>query len=117
MKKFSIYSELEQLLTDIMVNQGGSSTKTRTKKTETEYMIELSVPGCSKDDLTIKTENGVLYVSNEKQSFFTNVFKRQYDIPDDVDTENISAEFKDGVLVVILPIVKHKAPIKTITIK
>lgn len=93
-----------------------SLPSTKTKKTDTEYKLEMSVPGLNKNDLSIDAENGILTISNENQGQFTGVFKKQYNIPDDVDTEKISAGFKDGVLTVTLPISKTKKPTKTITI-
>ena len=98
------------------IDQYISLPSTKSTKSDSEYKLEISLPGLNKKDLTIDTENGILTISNETQGQFTGVFKKQYNIPDEVDDEKISAEFKDGVLTVILPISKSKKPTKTITI-
>jgi HSP20 family protein len=93
-----------------------SSPSTKITKTESEYKLEMSVPGLDKKDLNINTENDILTIINEKQGLFTGPFKKQYSIPDEVDIENISAEFKDGILSIILSISKSKRPTRSIII-
>ncbi len=86
------------------------------------YRIELAAPGLCKDDFRINIEKRMLEISSEKQStkesepteesigdryyrreFVYSSFKRTFSLPDSADTDNISANYKDGVLIVNVP--------------
>jgi HSP20 family protein len=88
--------------------------ETKINKTETEYKIQISVPGLTKDDLKILVKEGVLKISfekeetNEKNQFVSN-FMRFYDIPDDVKEKDIEGKVENGVLELTLPIDKKKS--------
>jgi HSP20 family protein len=88
--------------------------ETKINKTETEYKIQISVPGLTKDDLKILVKEGVLKISyekeetNEKNQFVSN-FMRSYDIPDDVKEKDIEGKVENGVLELTLPIDKKKS--------
>ncbi len=99
-----------------------------------EFKVELSVPGYDKNDFKLEIEKNVLIIAankevnkeekdeNEKvirREFSSSSFSRSFVIPENVDTENISAEQKDGVLKISLP-KKEKAledKVKKIEIK
>ncbi|MDR1706610.1 Hsp20/alpha crystallin family protein [Dysgonomonas sp.] len=83
-----------------------------------EFRIELSVPGFNKDDFKIEIEKNVLTISasqeskreekNEdekihRQEFYSTSFSRSFVLPENIDTEHISAEQKDGILKIALP--------------
>lgn len=98
------------------------------------FRIDLSVPGFDKNDFKVEVDKNVLTISaskenkkeekdeNEKivrQEFSSASFSRSFILPDNVDTENIEASQKDGVLNITLPR-KEKAleeSIKKIEIK
>jgi HSP20 family protein len=80
------------------------------------YMIELAAPGRSKEDFTVKANQGILEISSktenkseEKTDNFTRrefslaSFTRTFHLPESVNTENIGAEYKDGILRIALP--------------
>lgn len=73
--------------------------------------LKLEVPGINEQDLDIKVENNVLTVSGErkfekeqKEENFHRIerrygsFVRSFTLPNTVDTENITAEYTNGVL-------------------
>jgi HSP20 family protein len=87
-----------------------------TRDTEESYEIELAVPGHDKDDLQVTVNDGVLTVSTIKQSntesgegdymhreFSYSSFSRSFGLPKDVDDENISADYRNGILNIHLP--------------
>ena len=89
------------------------------KELDSQFEIELAVPGMNKDDFEIEVEDGVLSISstqeeeqvNEKgkftrREFSYSSFRRSFTIPDSVDPTKIDATYKEGVLLVLLP--KHK---------
>jgi HSP20 family protein len=90
------------------------------KELDSQFEIELAVPGKKKDDFEIEVENGILSISssqeeeqqvNEKgkftrREFSYTSFRRSFTLPDSVDRTKIDARYADGVLQVLLP--KHK---------
>lgn len=89
------------------------------KELDSQFEIELAVPGLKKDDFEIEVEDGVLSISstqeeeqvNEKgkftrREFSYSSFRRSFTLPDSVDPTKIDATYKEGVLLVLLP--KHK---------
>ncbi len=88
--------------------------ETKISKTETEYKVEVSVPGLTKDDLKITTKEGVLRISFEKEesderNYFVTNFVKSYNIPDDVKEKDILGKVENGVLILTLPIDKKKS--------
>jgi HSP20 family protein len=78
---------------------------------EKEYVLKVELPEVKKSDVKVTVENGVLTISGErklekeeKNRRFHRIeraygqFVRSFTLPDDSETENVSAEFKDGVL-------------------
>lgn len=89
------------------------------KELDSQFEIELAVPGMKKDDFEIEVEDSVLSISstqeeeqvNEKgkftrQEFSYSSFRRSFTLPDSVNPTKIDASYKEGVLLVLLP--KHK---------
>jgi HSP20 family protein len=89
------------------------------KELDSQFEIELAVPGMKKDDFEIEVEDGVLSISstqeeeqvNEKgkftrREFSYSSFRRSFTLPDSVDPTKIDATYKEGLLLVLLP--KHK---------
>lgn len=107
---------------------------TNIKENKKEFKLELSVPGFDKEDFKIEIEKNVLKISAHKelkneekgeddkvlrQEFRQSSFVRRFSIPENVDTQNIEAKQKDGILEIVLPKM-DKAPeerIKKIEIK
>jgi len=105
-------------LNDDMFNFEGNLPATNVSENEKYFNIELSIPGYNKEDIKIEVEKDVLKISaqnevkneekdeNEKvlrQEFKKSSFVRRFTIPENIDTENISASQKDGVLQITLP--------------
>jgi HSP20 family protein len=84
-----------------------------------EYLIKAELPEVRKDDLNITVQEGVLTLAGERRQEkredneklhrverFHGTFSRRFTLPEDADEQGISAESKDGVLVIHIP--KHK---------
>jgi len=85
--------------------------------------IIAEIPGLDKKQLNVEVEDGVLTISGDKHSAFENEgakvlrrelkqssFKRQFELGDLLDGENISANFKDGILSVEVPKLEQEQP-------
>eukprot|EP01093_Parvamoeba_rugata_P000908 TRINITY_DN1111_c0_g4_i1.p1 TRINITY_DN1111_c0_g4~~TRINITY_DN1111_c0_g4_i1.p1 ORF type:complete len:168 (-),score=35.98 TRINITY_DN1111_c0_g4_i1:994-1497(-) len=91
---------------------------------ETDDHIELSaeLPGVEQDDVDVSVLEGVLTITGEKKSTRESnegarviersygSFKRSFRLNDTIDVDNITASFKNGVLVLTLPKVAEQKP-------
>jgi HSP20 family protein len=87
------------------------------------YKIEMAAPGLKKDDINIDVDGGMITISCEKESESTNgngknsdnentytrreynysSFSRSFTIPDNANTEKMSAKYSDGILHLTIP--------------
>ena len=94
-------------------------------ETESDYQLELSVPGRNKEDFQVGVEKGLLTISYEKKEeakvegqksirkeFTYSGFKRSFSLDDKIDAENIQAKYENGLLKFVLP---KKAEVKEST--
>lgn len=83
---------------------------------DSRYMLTADIPGVNRNDVEITLEDGVLTVKGERKSEtevaeegyrrrerIYGTFVRQFNLPDTVDTANISAKAEDGVLKIEIP--------------
>jgi HSP20 family protein len=85
---------------------------------ENQFKIELAAPGLEKGDFNIKVEEDQLTISAEqkheteekkedgkflRREFSFASFSRSFRLPENVDADNISANYNNGVLVLELP--------------
>lgn len=85
------------------------------KKKSGDFHIEIDMPGIKKEDIEIRVDNNILTVSGERkmrkevskkdyyhlESSFGR-FERSFSLPKGVDQDSISAEYKDGRLMIEL---------------
>lgn len=89
--------------------------KTNVKELDDRYQLEVSLAGFKKDDIDINVDDGVLSISSDVENknedkddnyiryeFRKSSFKKQFRIPDDVNSDQIKAKFEDGILKVDL---------------
>ena len=87
--------------------------------------IIAEIPGLDKNQLDVSVEDGVLTISGDKHSAFEDdgakvirrelkqsSFKRQFELGDQLDGDNIKASFKDGILSVTIPKIEPITPKK-----
>lgn len=82
-------------------------------ESNTEYRIEADVPGVDIHDVSVSVENNVLTLHAEQKGSYDGyqalvtertpcVYNREFRLADTIDTENISASMKHGVLHITL---------------
>lgn len=86
------------------------------RETKENFLIDLAAPGLTKDDFHIDLNGNMLTIMCEKEEKkeekmeqmtrneynFTS-FKRTFTVPEDVKMEKIEANYKDGILHLMLP--------------
>lgn len=97
--------------------EGFFSPRIDVRETENGYEISAEMPGVSKDDINVTLENGVLTLEaevhrEEKEEKEGRVIReerrygkymRSFNLGQDVNEEEIDANFKDGVLTLKAP--------------
>lgn len=99
--------------------------KVDVKETKDNYSLEMDLPGKSEKDVNVELNGNVLTISSGRESRkdegrnekdgpkwlirerSCSKFSRSFKLPDDVDSESLSANVRNGVLTVTMP---RKAP-------
>jgi len=89
---------------------------TEVREDDKNYVIAAEMPGMKKDDIEIDVADGVLSIKAEKKAEEKKedgnvhyserrygVYRRDFRLGENVDLENIKADFTDGVLTLTLP--------------
>ena len=104
---------------------GSAYPKVNVYEYEDKVGIVAEIPGLNKKQLNVDVEDGVLTISGDKHSTFEgegakvlrrelkqSSFKRSFELGELLDGENISANFKDGILSVSVPKIEPEKPKK-----
>ena len=97
-------------------NTGMTLPAVNIKENADEFSLEIAVPGKKKSDFNIDVDNKILSISSEtkeeqehkeenytRREFGYSSFKRTFTLPDTIESDKISAQYKDGILTVHLP--------------
>ncbi|MCB9023641.1 MAG: Hsp20/alpha crystallin family protein [Lentimicrobiaceae bacterium] len=125
--RFNQQPALADVIDQIFYNQNrqvsGCGTPVNIYKTDDSFVIELAVPGYSKEEISINLEQQTLKISAEakqrdikddkflRREFGFNGINRSFVLPKTIDTETISADFRDGILKINL-LIKQETLIK-----
>ena len=106
--------------------QGSAYPKVNVYEYDDKVGIVAEIPGLNKKQLNVEVEDGVLTISGDKHSTFEDEgakvlrrelkqssFKRSFELGEQLDGDNIDANFKDGVLSVSIPKIEPEKPKKT----
>lgn len=109
-----IANEVHEFEKYLMENTDDSSLTI--SEDETEYIIELSLPGFDPQDITMEIENNVLSIeakteterSEKSQNYsdkeFTySSYSRSVKLPGNLENEKLEAEYKNGILTLTFP--------------
>ncbi|HKU12167.1 Hsp20/alpha crystallin family protein [Sinomonas sp.] len=89
-----------------------------------EFVVEFDLPGVDPESIDVDVERNVLTVRAERQSHrpdgaevvaaerAAGTFGRELILGDSLDTQNVSANYEDGVLVLRIPIAEQAKPRK-----
>jgi HSP20 family protein len=118
----TLQEQMNKLFESSFQNQGDNSAITGWApsvdiyETENELVLKADLPGINEKDIDIRVENNMLTLRGERQFEKTvkednylrvernyGSFSRTFGLPNTVNTEGVSAEYKNGVLTVQLP--------------
>lgn len=121
--KFNQYPTFTDLLENIERNFLGRVDETsgdipavNIKEENDKFVLEMAAPGMKKDDFKINLDNYQLTISAEtkeekkekednytRREFVYNSFSRSFTLPKTIDIEKIKADYKNGILNIVLP--------------
>ena len=122
-----VSSTFPQINQQVGVNpfSGTAYPKVNVYEYDDKVGIVAEIPGLDKKQLSIEVEEGVLTISGDKHGIHkedgakvlrrelkASSFKRQFELGELLDGENISANFKDGVLSISVPKIEPTKPEK-----
>jgi HSP20 family protein len=111
---------------------GSNLPSVNLKETDTKIEVELAAPGMKREDFKVAVDNDILMISSEKEEekeekkenyirreFNYQAFNRTFSLPDTIDENKIEANYKDGILHVVVAKKEgaKKRALKTIPIK
>lgn len=94
-----------------------SLPSTDIRETDNAYLLDIDLPGFKEDEVELSLNDKILTISSsqEKQNEKTEnkgnyiirersskKFMRRFTLPDDIDGENIRADFENGVLQIVI---------------
>lgn len=118
---FNLFNELDRnFFNDTMqVN----ACRTDIRDAGDKYVMEAELAGFDREDINIDIKDSYLVISAERKKSSDNnddkyirrersynSYKRSFDVSD-VDTDNINAGYKNGILTIDLPKKKHEEPV------
>jgi HSP20 family protein len=92
-----------------------------------DFVVEAELPGVKKEDLDVQVRGDMLRIRGKKTVAYdekasvhrreraAGQFDRSVTLPDEIDSTNVAAEFRDGVLRLRLPRAESAKP-RTVTI-
>ena len=99
--------------------------KTDVHETDTDYEMDVDLPGFKKDQINVKLEDGYMTISATKdhdtekkdqhgkiirQERYAGSMQRSFYVGDGVQVEDVKAKFEDGVLRLCIPKKELKEP-------
>jgi len=108
---------------DISLNTPSANTY----ETDKAYVLEVAIPGISKNEIDIEIEKEYLIIASDnhkdkspsykRREFDFSKFRRRFKLKDDINVAEISATYDLGVLTIMLPKLDAKSANKSTKIK
>ena len=121
MRDFPFYDdrEMKRMEKKLHGRHGKNVMKTDIQETDKNYILEMDLPGFSKDEVKVSLENGYLTISAAKglnkdekekkngryirRERYAGACQRSFYVGESVSQEDINAEFKHGILKLSIP--------------
>lgn len=126
----NFFKVMDRFLQDDLANVTAMNPAVNIIENENSYTLQLVAPGLSKSDFKVELDGDLMTISFEKveeknensnnyikKEFSTSSFKRTFTVNEDLNVEDISAKYENGILDIEIPKkqIKEKE-VKTISI-
>lgn len=115
-----LFDVIDRNLADLVPSQATTpvvSPKVDVRETPNAYILDMDLPGMSEKDVEINLKDRVLSIASKMEEKKeekkdgewlikerrSSCFSRRFTLPQDIDAEKVTAEFKHGVLSVDIP--------------
>lgn len=108
--------EMEQFFQGMEPNNHAFLPACEVRNKDDRYLISMDIPGMKKDEIKVELNGNLLSVSGERKSEKEEkkdgqyrsersygYFERSFTVPDQIKAEQITSEYKDGVLNISVP--------------
>ena len=108
---FSDFFDSDKLFDQSLFKKSELIPAVNVKENGDTFEVEVAAPGLKKEDFNVSVENGILNISAEKREekedkeenftrkeFSYSSFSRSFTLPENVNEEQISAKYEDGLL-------------------
>jgi HSP20 family protein len=115
-RPFYVPNVFDEDFFNLFPNRTSSVPAVNIREDEKNYTLDLAVPGIDKKDLKIDVNEDVLSISTEskaeseeskngfkRKEFSYSAFSRSFYVPENVNRDKIDANYKDGILSIVLP--------------
>lgn len=112
----NFFAEADDFLKNWDWDRESSVPAVNVREEKDAFMIDVAAPGMKKDDFKVEFEKGVLMISGktetrkeektdtfQRKEFSYADFKRSFWVPDNVNADQITAVYEDGLLKLKLP--------------
>ena len=120
----SILNDMDKMISNVFENDWNFPVRSKTnwsppvdvKETDDSFTLTADIPGLTKKEVNVNVSDGIVSISgerkfeNEKESDNYHYRERQYgsflrtfNLPETVNEEKITANFKNGILYIELP--------------
>ena len=120
----SILNDMDKMISNVFENDWNFPVRSKTnwsppvdvKETDDSFTLTADIPGLTKKEVSVNVSDGIVSISgerkfeNEKESDNYHYRERQYgsflrtfNLPETVNEEKITANFKNGILSIELP--------------
>lgn len=115
----SVSNWMDDLFADDWVKpsvKGVSIPAVNVSENKDAFKLKVAAPGFKKEDFKLEIKNGALMISGEhktetedkeekftRQEYAYSAFTRSFTLPENVNGDDITAQYADGILKVVLP--------------
>ncbi len=118
-KLITTYADLLDHIFDFSENY--QIIKTNVVENDENYVLNLIIPGFSKDEIEINVEKNTLNIQTAEAKKIAGInyekINKKYDLPIDVDKENIVSSLENGILTITIPKLEKSIITKKIEIQ
>jgi HSP20 family protein len=110
----------DDFFTESLLNTGFErSPKSNWEETDDNYILEMALPGMTKEDVNVEIADGYLTISSKieeksENSWYHQSFSKSIYLPDNVKEDDIKPSMKDGILKIEFGKEEPKKPKKKI---
>lgn len=106
----------DRMLDDTFDDVFGYGKGVHVENTDGGTRLHIDLPGVKKEDIKVTTSHGSVNIHAERKGFVKSTFSRNFAVSGSFSMEDLTAEYTDGVLTLLIPSSTKKST-RTVDIK